>query len=354
MRQLPLAAARGMKIQGTLSVNMFDVSGKPTGFRDFPNMITLAYNATTTTNSIKSTGYENAGATLDSYSQLDDMTVTITFDQMNDRQLQQIFFQGVYAEVANDSTTITDELAIPILNRKVSLANRLIASITEATQPNYYLGSTFGFYQVGVTVPQLALVVSGNDTPFSINVVSPLVTINAATDSAGNAITTVTDMIEAVNADSSANVLLKGYLFAGEIGSSVVTPLTATDLADGVGSLVEGEDYTMDLVLGLLGVTESMSRVVENTPVLVSYVTEARVGGQIQMNQRSLFKGEVLFKGLSKVDGQREIHHLYQVNFAPNGELQIIGDAAFTTASLTCALEIPAGKSTPGTISTYA
>jgi hypothetical protein len=72
------------------------------------------------------------------------------------------------------------------------------------------------------------IVVSGNNTPLSIDVTGNTVTINSATDGGGSATTTAAQAIAAVAADANAPVLLSGANKGTSSGAGVVADETAT------------------------------------------------------------------------------------------------------------------------------
>lgn len=78
----------------------------------------------------------------------------------------------------------------------------------------------------------VAVVVSGNSTPLSVSVTNKAITINAATNGSGTAISTAAQIIDAVNAKSQASQLVLASKGAGD-GTGVIAAASSTALTSG-------------------------------------------------------------------------------------------------------------------------
>jgi len=126
-----------------------------------------------------------------------------------------------------DKTTLTAEKA------SVALKNRRIVAATLTTGDQdadriVWTAKTAGTGGNAITV---ALVVTGSDTPLSVDVLGQAITVHLATDSAGDAVSTADQVVAAVNAHPGASALVQAE--SNDIG--IVTPVEATQLADGQG-----------------------------------------------------------------------------------------------------------------------
>ena len=76
---------------------------------------------------------------------------------------------------------------------------------------------------------QIAVVESDNSTPLSVSVSGQTITVNLATDASGNATSTCSQVVTAVNNNASASALIQ----ATQIDFGVVVPFAATSLSGG-------------------------------------------------------------------------------------------------------------------------
>nr|MCL4500214.1 phage tail sheath subtilisin-like domain-containing protein [Chloroflexota bacterium] len=104
------------------------------------------------------------------------------------------------------------------------------ATLTTGTSPTNRItwrAKTAGTTGNTITV---ALVKSGNNTPLSVSVAGQAITVNLATDSSGNQISTCAQVVSAVNGNASASALV----VATAVDSGIVAPVAATALSGGI------------------------------------------------------------------------------------------------------------------------
>lgn len=94
---------------------------------------------------------------------------------------------------------------------------------------------------------QIAVVKSGNSTPLSVSVSSQTITVNLATDASGNATSTCSQVVTAVNNNAPAFALVQATL----VDTGVVAPFAATRLTGGQD--VRPSLYVMALSEGAWG-----------------------------------------------------------------------------------------------------
>jgi len=74
---------------------------------------------------------------------------------------------------------------------------------------------------------QVAVIKSGNNTPLSVSVSGQTITVNLATDASGNATSTCSQVVTAVNNNASASTLIQAtHIDYGIVGPFAATPLT--------------------------------------------------------------------------------------------------------------------------------
>lgn len=97
------------------------------------------------------------------------------------------------------------------------------------------------------TTNKIEIVVSGNNTPLSISVASPKVTVNSATNGSGVATSAAAAIMAAVNADASAFALFSARLPPGSTGAGVTGAMAEKTAAAGVAftalALVDSGDH---------------------------------------------------------------------------------------------------------------
>jgi hypothetical protein len=103
------------------------------------------------------------------------------------------------------------------------------------------------FKSLAGATPSIEIVVSGNDTPLSVDVVGSAVTVNSATNGSGDAASTAAEIKAAVNADVSAKLLWEARLPPGQDGSGVTGAMSSKTAASGVAfaalSLTDSGDH---------------------------------------------------------------------------------------------------------------
>lgn len=132
-----------------------------------------------------------------------------------------------------------------------SAISGLSAALYEDEADEYVVveqGSNKGmcFVSLGGT-PSLEIVVSGNDTPLSVDVAVDVVTVNSATDADGDPTSTAAEIVAAVNADAEANLIFFARLSPGSSGAGVPGAFTETEADEGVPfiglALVDSGDH---------------------------------------------------------------------------------------------------------------
>ncbi|MFA7164614.1 MAG: hypothetical protein WC124_02040 [Desulfoplanes sp.] len=86
----------------------------------------------------------------------------------------------------------------------------------------------------GVSTASIECVVSGSGTSLSIDVTGSDITINSATDGAGDASSTARDVRDALQADEAAMALIGVKIAAGQDGSGIFGELSHTHMSGGV------------------------------------------------------------------------------------------------------------------------
>src|SRR5512139_3643617 len=119
-----------------------------------------------------------------------------------------------------------------------SAVSGLSAALYEDEADEYVVveqGSNKGmcFVSLGGT-PSLEIVVSGNDTPLSVDVAVDVVTVNSATDAGGVATSTAAQIVAAVNADVEANLIFFARLSPGSTGAGIPGAFSETEADAGI------------------------------------------------------------------------------------------------------------------------
>lgn len=83
---------------------------------------------------------------------------------------------------------------------------------------------------VGGEAITVALVAAGNGTALSVSVTSNAITVNLATDGAGNSVSTARQVADILNVTPTSSALIAAAVTSGD-GTAVVAPLAATALA---------------------------------------------------------------------------------------------------------------------------
>jgi len=102
------------------------------------------------------------------------------------------------------------------------------ASLTTGTTGNRITWRAKNTGTAGNSI-QIAAVKSGNNTPLSVSVSGLVITVNLATDASGNATSTCSQVVTAVNNHASASALIQ----ATQVDYGVVAPFAATSLTGG-------------------------------------------------------------------------------------------------------------------------
>lgn len=125
----------------------------------------------------------------------------------------------------------TDKTTLTAVKASVALKSRRVVAATlttgdQGTDRIVWTAKTAGAAGNAITV---ALVVTGNDTPLSVEVADQAITVHLATDSSGDAVSTADQVVTAVNTHPGASALVQAE--ADDIG--VVTPAPSANLAGG-------------------------------------------------------------------------------------------------------------------------
>lgn len=128
---------------------------------------------------------------------------------------------------ATDKTTLVAKQASVTLESRDALAATL-ATGTPGTDRITWAAKTPGTAGNAVTI---ALVVTGIDTPISVEVVGQVVTVHLATDSEGIATSTVDQVVAAITSHGGASTLVT----AASTDTGIVSAAVATPLAGGLG-----------------------------------------------------------------------------------------------------------------------
>ncbi len=142
----------------------------------------------------------------------------------NGGQVLYVSRAGHYGWVEDRSTLSQVKSYVSLLDRELMPAT--LNTGTAGTNKIVWTAKTPGTGGNAITI---ALTKAGNNTPFSISVANQAVTINLATDAAGNVTTTPVIVANAVNVHAAASALVQALA----LDSGIVTPVAATPLAGG-------------------------------------------------------------------------------------------------------------------------
>lgn len=128
-------------------------------------------------------------------------------------------------DLADDSTTLNAcKSTVTLIDREAAAAS--LTTGTTGTNKIVWRARSEGLAGNNI---QIAIVKSGNNTPLSVNVIGQSITVNLATDATGNATSTCTPVVNAVNNHAQAVQLVQAILS----DSGIVAPFAATKLTGG-------------------------------------------------------------------------------------------------------------------------
>lgn len=129
-----------------------------------------------------------------------------------------------YADPADTATLAAKKSSATLSGRNGAAAT--LATGSPGTDRIVWTAKTPGTAGNAITI---ALAVSGNDTPLSVEVTGQAITVNLATDSEGSATSTASQVVDAVTGSTEASALVQ----ATSTDSGVVAPAASTHLAGG-------------------------------------------------------------------------------------------------------------------------
>lgn len=108
----------------------------------------------------------------------------------------------------------------------------------------------------------VAIVVAGNNTALSVGVAGNAITINSATNGAGAATSTASQVLAAVQASGPASALVAVQLAPGNDGSGVVAAMGPTNLSGGgaTGNVMINNLTNIEVDVDLASVRKTLSR----------------------------------------------------------------------------------------------
>lgn len=268
------------------------------------------------TESIIGTERLNAGQTLDTLVEANDLLITLAANRFNGRSLA-LALMGNENEILAGSGTVEDEL-VGIVNGQLELSRERVSA---------------------VVVRGLRLLVD-DETGFSV----------------GEAITIEGSEVGVIAATATGQI---DIFFTGtlpEAGDSV-TNGSATAVIDsgGVADLntlaVLDTDYSVfDADLGVVRtIADGTMDVPALTKVKVNYTWTKTVGSEIVVAANIDIKGKLVIKGKNKVNLKRVYVNLREVTMAPNAAIPLMGDER-SVVTWQGTASTPAGADDPGTV----
>jgi hypothetical protein len=160
---------------------------------------------------------------------------------------------STWDEVAGGKTGCISEGIVPITAGENLVAGQLVAAGAGGVAVGVSATGTaatlaFGAGNAKIKLVQIVsgaakvkiiLAVAGNNTPLSVTAAGEVITVNVGTNGTGEAISTATEVINAINSTAASNAKVMAANDGASTGAAAVAALAETALTGGGGQAVE-------------------------------------------------------------------------------------------------------------------
>lgn len=295
----------------------------PTGEDEGPlynvgNVTAASIQPQSTIDSIRGTGLDNYGQTLDSLSESDDLLVNISLNQLNGKSWA-LAVSGTESEIVSGAQAVADELCA-IVGGKIALGRQNIVAASVVIRG------------IDITVD--------DSSGFAANTVLT----NQTTGKKIGVVQSVPDGTSIIAFFHGTQPAATDVITDGTNTATVSSVAAANSLA------ALTTDFTEETTKGNVTVVASgsldISKLVE---VKVNYNYNKDAGSQIAIATDTVVKGRLVIKGVNLVDNKRVHIELREVTLSANSAIPIMGDDRLTV-DFSGTAATPSGQSNPGII----